>query len=77
MPLETAGTILAERHKGAVVWQARISQDRGRLEVVGIVPASTTETVIEPLTEPELRQLLDDTSHDDHGHIGRIDVSQD
>ena len=53
-----AGHVLAERTKGAVTWQARISSDRGRLEVVGIVPASATSTTIEVLTEPELRELL-------------------
>jgi hypothetical protein len=53
-----AGTVLAARGKGAVTWQARISHDRGRLEVVGIVPASAMATVIEPLDERELRELL-------------------
>lgn len=50
--------ILAERVKGHVTWQARIGADRGRLEVVGIVPPSPMSTVIEPLTEAELRELL-------------------
>lgn len=52
------GHVLAARQKGPVTWLARISTDRGRLEVVGIVPPSTTATTIEVLTEPELRQLL-------------------
>ncbi|MCC7176919.1 MAG: hypothetical protein IT177_00845 [Acidobacteria bacterium] len=53
-----AGHVLAERRKGLVTWQARISHDRNRLEVVGIVPPSTEPTVIEVLTERELRELL-------------------
>lgn len=53
-----AGLVLAERYKGVVRWQARISADRGRLEVVGLVPASTEPTEIEPLNERELRELL-------------------
>lgn len=53
-----AGDVLASRQKGNVTWQARISTDRGRLEVVGIVPASFAPTTIEPLTERELRELL-------------------
>lgn len=56
------GRVLAERRKGAVTWQARISTDRGRLEVVGLVPASATPTIIEPLTEPELRELLGESA---------------
>jgi hypothetical protein len=52
------GSVLASRQKGTVVWQARISTDRGRLEVVGLVPASRTPTVIEPLDERELLELL-------------------
>lgn len=59
------GEILATRCKNGVVWQARISTDRGRLEVVGIVPPSATATTIEVLTEPELRELLGFTDHDD------------
>lgn len=56
------GHVLASRQKGAVLWQARISTDRGRLEVVGLVPASDTATTIEPLTEPELRELLGEST---------------
>ncbi|MCC7034016.1 MAG: hypothetical protein IT179_14430 [Acidobacteria bacterium] len=52
------GHVLSTRTKGAVTWQARISHDHGRLEVVGLVPASTEPTTIEGLTEPELRELL-------------------
>lgn len=58
MSTRTAGTVLAERRKGTVTWQARISTDRGRLEVIGVVPASTTPTTIALLLEPELRELL-------------------
>lgn len=67
MSMRIAGTVLAARSKGAVVWQARISTDRGRLEVVGIVPASHDATVIEPLDERELRELLGEgVDLDDH-----------
>ena len=52
--------ILNERRKGPVTWQSRVSADRGRLEVVGLVPPSPVITVILPLTEAELRELLDD-----------------
>jgi hypothetical protein len=64
------GHVIASRLKGCVTWQARISSDRGRLEVVGIVPASTAPTVIEPLTEPELLELLGESTelHDESGH---------
>lgn len=62
MKLSKAGRVLAERRKGVVLWQARISTDRNRLEVVGHVPASTQPTTIEPLTDRELRELLGDTS---------------
>lgn len=56
------GRILAERTKGPVLWRAQISDDRGRLEVVGVVPPSATPTTIEPLTEPELRELLGESA---------------
>ena len=56
--MRAAGRILSERTKGCVRWQARVSNDRDRLEVVGIVPASFEPTVIEPLNERELRELL-------------------
>lgn len=52
------GTILAQRHKGAVTWQARISHDRGRLEVVGIVQPSATPTTFALLEQHELLELL-------------------
>lgn len=58
MSRHAAGTVLAERMKGGVIWRAQISHDRGRLQVCGIVPASTTATVIEPLDERELLELL-------------------
>lgn len=59
------GHVLSTRRKGAVLWQARISSDRGRLEVIGLVAPSATPTTIEVLTEPELRELLGFTDHDD------------
>ncbi len=57
--MRIAGQVLAERVKGAVTWQARVSHDRGRLELVGIVQPSATPTVIEPLNTRELMELLD------------------
>ena len=53
--------VLAERLSpdGRVRWQARRSLDRGRLVVVGVVAPSSEPTLIEPLTEDQLRQLLD------------------
>jgi hypothetical protein len=51
--------VLAERtSRDGCVWQARVSADRGRLHVVCVVPASDVPTVVEALTESELRQLL-------------------
>ncbi len=52
--------VLSERtsRDGKVQWQARRSTDRGRLEVVGIVAASAEPTIISPLTEAELLELL-------------------
>jgi len=52
--------VIAERvsRDGLVRWVARIGADRGRLEVVGIVAPSATSTEIEPLTDDELRELL-------------------
>ena len=58
-----AGQVLSERRKGAVLWRARVSADRNRLELIGIVEASTTPTEVEPLTQAELCALLDET-HD-------------
>jgi len=54
--------VLAERlsRDGRVRWQARIGEDRGRLEVIGVVEPSTVPTIIEPLTEADLRELLTD-----------------
>src|SRR5262245_57421028 len=43
---------------GRVTWQARVSQDRGRLEVVGVVAPSSEPTEIEPLSDVDLRGLL-------------------
>ena len=60
MTSRAPGSVLAERTKNGIVWQARISQDRGRLEVVGLVPPSASPTTIEPLTERELHELLDE-----------------
>lgn len=53
--------ILASRTSadGRVTWVARRAADRGRLEVVGIVAPSDSATVIEPLNETQLRELLD------------------
>lgn len=55
--------LLSERTSadGRVVWQARRSSDRGRLIVVGIVAPSDTPTIIEPLNEIQLRDLLEGT----------------
>ena len=52
--------ILAEREKNGVIWQARIGTDRGRLEVVALVPPSTGTTIVEALTGAELQELLED-----------------
>jgi hypothetical protein len=64
MPAHThldGDVVLSERvsRNGQVRWQARRSHDRGRLIVVGIVPPSNTETLVEPLNERELRELLE------------------
>jgi hypothetical protein len=50
--------VLKELVRGSVVWQARRSGDRGRLQVVAIVPAATEPTVVETLSETDLRELL-------------------
>jgi hypothetical protein len=52
--------VLSERMSGdgRVRWQARRSADRGRLEVIGIVAPSDVPTIILPLTEAELLELL-------------------
>lgn len=57
--VRVAGQVLAERRKGGVLWQARVSADRNRLEVLGVVAPSDTETLVAPLTEDELRDLLE------------------
>lgn len=56
-----ADVILSERvtPDGKVRWQARRSSDRGRLLVVAVVSPSDTETLVAPLTEYELRDLLE------------------
>lgn len=63
MPAHThlgGDVVLSERlsRDGRVRWQARRSQDRSRLIVVGVVAPSTTETHVEPLNERELLELL-------------------
>ncbi len=52
--------VLNERvsRDGQTRWQARRSHDRGRLIVVGVVAPSDTETLVEPLNERELLELL-------------------
>lgn len=50
--------VLKELVRGGIVWQARRSGDRGRLQVVAIVPAATEPTVVEMLSEADLRELL-------------------
>jgi hypothetical protein len=64
MPLNTdrdGNVVLSERlsRDGKVRWQARLSHDRGRLIVVGVVAPSNTETLVEPLDERELLELLE------------------
>jgi ribosomal protein L40E len=54
-----APIVLAERPAaGGVVWRARVTSDRSRLEVVAIVPASTTPVVVERLSDSDLKELL-------------------
>src|SRR4051812_12560876 len=52
--------VLNERQSpdGHVTWQARVSDDRGRLQIVAIVAPSATATIVEPLNDAELRELL-------------------
>jgi len=71
------GQILAERMKGCITWQARISTDRLRLEIVGIVPPSSTPTTIELLSEHELLELLGEGAelHDDQ--LSRSELTSD
>jgi hypothetical protein len=55
----SASNVLAARPAaGGVVWQARVSADRSRLEVVAIVPASATPAVVERLSDSDLKELL-------------------
>lgn len=70
MSTHPVGTILSSRVKGGIAWVARISADRGRLQVVAIVPPSSEATEIEPLSEPELLQLLG-ADQDDHHEVSR------
>lgn len=72
MTARTPGTVLASRCKGDVTWQARISVDRGRLEVIGIVPASPAATVITPLDEQELRELLGEGAQLDDADAAQV-----
>jgi hypothetical protein len=53
--------VLSQLVTDGIVWQLRRSVDRGRLEVVAVVPASVSPTVIRSLTDRELRALLVDT----------------
>jgi hypothetical protein len=64
-----AGSVIASRQKGPVLWQARVGVDRGR-----IVQPSESPTVIELLTEPELLELLGESTdlHDDEGAANRF-----
>lgn len=52
------GTVLAARQKDKVTWLARISHDRGRLEVVGVIEPSETATTFALLEQHELLELL-------------------
>ena len=63
----TAVAILAELvlDGGRVVWQARRSGDRDRLEVVVVVAPSPTPTIVAPLTVTQLRALLADSAAPD------------
>lgn len=73
MSPRAAGTVLACRRKGAVVWQARISDDRGRLEVVGLVEPSPIRTTIALLEQHELLELLGEgTSLNDDDQPGAV-----
>jgi hypothetical protein len=60
--LDAVTEILAERvsSDGRVRWQARRSADRGRLIVVGVVQPSDVPTIVTPLTDEQLRDLLGD-----------------
>jgi hypothetical protein len=49
-------SVLRELVRHDIRWQARRSEDRGRLEVVAVVPASATATVVQLLSEAELRE---------------------
>jgi hypothetical protein len=53
-------TLLARKSSSdpRVAWEARISDDRGRLAVVAVISPTTEAIVIELPTERELRELL-------------------
>lgn len=56
--------VLNERSfDGIVTWQVIRSADRGRLAIRGVVPPSTVPTVIQALSEGELRLLLEGPQH--------------
>lgn len=56
--------ILAERtSRDGVRWIARVGDDRDRLEVVVIVPASMEPTVVPMLNGAELAELLAEGTH--------------
>ena len=46
-----SGDVLNTRRNGPVLWQARIGAGRGRLEVVGVVAASTLAAEISQTKE--------------------------
>lgn len=55
--------ILAERVAAdGTRWQARRSSDRGRLVVYAVIPPSSAETLVAPLSERELVELLEGDS---------------
>src|SRR5689334_2379957 len=58
----TTGPILRERVIDGITWRAQVSGDRGRLEVVAVIPASDEPRVLHLLTEPQLRELLGEAS---------------
>lgn len=66
------GTILNAKRKGAVCWQARISHDRNRLEVVGVIEPSNVPITFALLEEHELLELLGEGAElDDRLERGR------
>ena len=59
--------VLGEFQKGGVLWLARVGSDRGRLEVVAIVPPAVEPQVIPLLTDGELRAPLGGGADSDAG----------